>query len=187
MEVRVGGCRIWMDFSFPALLALVFLYADGDLIRQSFAACLIHEAGHGLAMLLTHAGIRELSLTAAGVQMRTRLLFLSQKQELFILLCGPLVNLLMAGLLYFLQGWTDAAILHLCMGCFNLLPFTNLDGGSALQCMFSEHPQFLQIQSACCLFLSVGISGALAYLHVRNPFLYLMCLYLGISQLRVDK
>ncbi len=187
MELNLSGIRIRMDFSFPALLSLAFLCGRGELLLQTFAVSFLHEAGHGIAMLLTNAGIREISMTAAGMQMRTRLPFLRRKQELSILLCGPAVNFLMAGILYFAQGWSDAAILHLCMGCFNLLPFRSLDGGSALACAFADYPVFLRIQTVFCMILSVGMAAGLACLHIENPFLYLMCLYLGISQLRVDK
>ncbi len=187
MELKLSGIRIWMDFSFPALLAMAFLCGRGEILLQTCAVSVLHEAGHGIAMMLTNAGIRDISLTAAGMQMRTRLPFLRRKQELCILLCGPLVNFLMTGILYAVQGWSDAAMLHLCMGGFNLLPFRNLDGGSALACVFAECPVFLRIQTLFCVILSVGMAAGLAYLHIRNPFLYLMCLYLGISQLRVDK
>lgn len=187
MELNLSGIRIRMDFSFPALLALAFLCGRGELLLQTFAVSVLHEAGHGIAMLLTNAGIREISLTAAGIQMRTRLPFLRRKQELCILLCGPAVNFLMAGFLYAVQGWSDAILLHLCMGGFNLLPFRNLDGGSALACIFAECPVFLRMHTVFCVMLSVGMAVGLAYLHIENPFLYLMCLYLGISQLRVDK
>lgn len=187
MELNISGIRIRMDFSFPALLALAFLCGRGNLLLQTFAVSFLHEAGHGIAMLLTHAGIQEISLTAAGMQMRTKSMFLRRKQELCILLCGPMVNFLMAGILYSVQGWSDAAMLHLCMGCFNLLPFRSLDGGSALECVFAEYPTFLWMQTVFCVILSVGMAAGLACLHIENPFLYLMCLYLGISQLRVDK
>ncbi len=187
MELTVCGCRIRMDFSFPALLALAFLYGRGELLLQTLAVSFLHEAGHGIAMLVTHAGIREISLTAAGMQMRTRLPLLRKYQEICILLSGPAVNFLMAGLLYRSFGWCDAAMLHLCMGGFNLLPFSALDGGSALQCLSAGSPMLHRTQTMFCLFLAVLSSCLLAYLHIRNPFLYLMCLYLGIAQLRVDK
>lgn len=176
-----------MDFSFPAMLAILLLCKDTAFLCQTLAVCMIHEAGHGLAMLLTGAGIREITLTAAGMQLRTRSVLLSGRQELAILCSGPCMNFVMAAFLYFLQGWSDAAMLHLCMGCFNLLPFSVLDGGSALECIFSENPIFLRMRTVFCVILSGGMAAVLAYLHIRNPFLYLMCLYLGLAQLKVDK
>lgn len=183
----LGGCRVRMDFGFPAMLALLFLYADGEFLRQAFAVCMIHELGHGIAMILTGAGIREIHLYAAGVQMRTHTPLLSKGRELVILFSGPCVNFAAAFFLCFLHGWCGAAILHLGMGIFNLLPYAMLDGGSAFACAFSGMPRLLRLQTVLCIALSVGISVFLAYSRITNPFLYLMCFYLAAAQLRVDK
>lgn len=187
MELRLCGCRIRVDFSFPAVLAVLILHGDPAMLRQSLAVCLLHELGHGIAMCLTGAGLREIRFYAAGVQMRTKAAFLRPKQELCILLCGPLANFLAAALMHCMQGISDAVILHLCMGCFNLLPFSVLDGGSALACLLDGKPLLLRMQTALCIAISIGISAFLLCARIANPFLYLMCLYLGISQLRVDK
>lgn len=187
MELIVGKCRIRMDFGFPAVLALLFLHGDGILLRQIFAVCLIHEIGHGIAMLLTNAGIREIHFYAAGVQMRTNAPFVSKTRELVILLSGPCMNFAAAGVLHALHGWSSGTILHLGMGLFNLLPYAVLDGGSALQCIFSENRTILRMQTAVCILISVGIMAFCAHAHIANPTLYLMPLYLAAMQLRVDK
>jgi stage IV sporulation protein FB len=187
MTLQIAGCRIRVEFGFPAMLVLVFLWSDAAFLRQSLAVSLMHECGHGAAMCLCGAGLREIRFHAAGVKMRTKSMLLHRKQELCILLAGPAVNLCMAFVLHFLHGWTDAALLHLCMGIFNLLPFSVLDGGSALECLTGQSHGLLQVQTILCLLLAAGMSTALALLHVHNPFLHLMCLFLGISQLCVDK
>ena len=130
VELRFSRFRIVMDFGFPAMLALIFLRMQDVLIRQMLLVCLIHELGHGLAMCLTGAGIQEIRLYAAGIQMRTDTCLLGTGQAVFISLSGPLVNLLNAGLLWKIQPVT--AILHMSIGIFNLLPFPALDGGRIL-------------------------------------------------------
>lgn len=187
MELNLHGCRLRVDFSFPAVLALLFLNGDTVLLRQSLLVCLLHEAGHGIAMCLTGAGLREIRFYAAGVQMRTDAALMTKKSEILILLSGPCVNFASAFLLCRFTGWSDTVFLHLGMGAFNLLPFSVLDGGSVLACAFAGYPLLLRIQTILCILLSVGISAFLAYHCVTNPFLYLMCFYLAMTQLRVDK
>ncbi len=187
VELKIGTCRILVDFGFPAMLALLFLCANAEMLRQTFAVCLLHEIGHGAAMAATGAGIREIRLYGAGVQLRTRTPFLSTPRELAVLLSGPAVNLAAAALLLAWRGGSVTAFLHLAMGLFNLLPYRVLDGGSAWACLLSGQPVLLRIQTAVCICLSAGLLILLIIFHVPNPFLYLISLYLAAAQLRVDK
>lgn len=187
MELRCGRCRVIVDFGFPAVVSLLFLQNDAALLRLTFGVCLLHEIGHGIAMALTGAGIREIRFHATGVQMRTNTVFMTKKREIFVILSGPCTNFAAALLLYKLGGWSDAVFLHLGMGAFNLLPFSVLDGGSMLACVFAGNTLFLRLQTILCILFSAGISLFLAYHRIANPFLYLMCFYLAAVQLRVDK
>lgn len=169
------------------MLAILYLHADGQLLLQTLSVCMLHEIGHGIAMLLTGAGIREVHLHAAGMQMRTYPHLLSKPRELAVLLSGPLVNFLASWLLYFCFGWCDAAVLHLGMGLFNLLPFSVLDGGSAIACLSEGKPCLLRMQTVLCSFLSASAVFFALYFGIRNPCIYLMCIYLSVAQLKVDK
>ncbi|MBR6617328.1 MAG: hypothetical protein IKL00_05575 [Oscillospiraceae bacterium] len=187
MELTIAGCRIRLDFGFPAMLAILYLHADGQLLLQTLSVCMLHEIGHGIAMILTGAGIREVHLHAAGMQMRTYPHLLSKPRELAVLLSGPLVNFLASWLLYFCFGWCDAAVLHLGMGLFNLLPFSVLDGGSAIACLSEGKPCLLRMQTVLCSYLSASAVIFALYFGIRNPCIYLMCIYLSVAQLKVDK
>lgn len=181
MELKIGDCRIVIDFGFPALVAILFLWADGQLLLQSLAVCMLHELGHGLVMWLSRAGIQEMRFYAAGLQMRTHTAFLTNRQLICIYLSGPAVNLLFAGLLWSIRP--ETALLHLCMGCFNLLPFRILDGGAALSCLLEDMPWALRIRQGFCVLLSASMMAVLWIWEIRNPALYLMAIYLGISEL----
>ncbi len=187
MELTFGSCRIRVDFGFPAVLALLYLYADADLLLQTFAVCMLHEIGHGAAMFLTGAGIREIRLYAAGIHMQTQSNLLSKPSEILILLCGPFVNFVAAFFLWYKFGFCDAVILHLGMGSFNLLPFSVLDGGGVLGCLLENHRRLLYLRTVLCLLLSaVAVYFVLADV-CRNPCLLLMAVYLSAAQLQVDK
>lgn len=187
MELNIHRTRILLRFGFPASLALLFLCTDGGFLLRTLSVCFLHELGHGIAMLLTGAGIREIHLHAAGIRMRTAPQLLSKWQELLILLSGPAMNLLAAALLFLRFGCCEMASLHLCMGIFNLLPYSILDGGAVISCLADASPHVHHIRIAICVMLSLGISALLACQSIRNPILYLMLLYLAVSELRVDK
>lgn len=170
-----------MDFGFPALVAVLCLWGDGTLFLQSLAVCMLHELGHGLVMWLSRAGVREVRFYAAGLQMRTNTAFLSTTQLLCIYLSGPAVNLLFAGILQ--NTRPETALLHLCMGCFNLLPFRMLDGGTALLCVFEDKLGVLFIRKVFCVLLAAAFLVCLWIWDVRNPALYLMMGYLGAAEL----
>lgn len=173
-----------LDFGFPAVLCIAFLWGDGMFLAQCMTVCIVHELGHGLAMWATHAGVREIRFHAAGLQMRTHTACLSKASLLCIYLSGPAVNLVLAGLFQHVRP--ETALLHLCMGCFNLLPYRVLDGGAALGCLLEDCPRVKGILHGVCACLSVGIVLVLWQYGLRNPALYLMAVYLGIAEL-IDK
>ena len=171
-----------VDFGFPAAVCIICLWGDGAFLVQCLAVCMLHEAGHGLAMWLTRAGIREIRFQAAGLQMVTHTACLSRLQQLCISLSGPAVNLLAAVLLY--PARQETALLHLCMGLFNLLPFRVLDGGTALRCL-PVPERVLHAAALCC---AAAAFCGLWYSGLRNPALYLMTGYLAAAEVcPVDK
>lgn len=168
-----------VDFGFPALVAVLFLWGDGGLLLKGLAVCMIHELGHGLMMWLSRAGIREVRFYAAGMQMRTNTAFLTNRSLLGIYLSGPAANLLFAG---FFWNEPETALLHLCMGCFNLLPFRVLDGGAVLLCLWEDKPGMQRIRQVFCTLLAAVAVVCLWVWKVQNPALYLMAAYLGAAE-----
>lgn len=178
MELRLGNLRIRIDFGFPTMLALVLLASDRDLLLQILAVCLLHECGHGIAIYLTKAGLREIRLCGTGMQLRTETAVLSRAAQNAIYLAGPAANLLCAALLC--KAAPLMALLHLCMGSFNLLPFRCLDGGAALDCLLHGRTRPVTM---LCLLLAAGLCVLLLLYHIANPLLYMMLGYLVISDL----
>lgn len=174
-----------MDFGFPAVLALLFLQNNQMFLKQWLKVCFVHELGHGLAMCLTGAGIREIRLYAAGIQLKTNNCLFTVGQTLWIYVSGPLMNLLFAYLLREIQPLD--AVLHLGMGLFNLLPYQMLDGGTALQCIFGMRQQVLEFRRIFCIILSMILLSLLYWNRIENPTLYMMLIYLAFSEILVDK
>ena len=157
------------------MLALLLLSGERDFLLQTLLVCIVHECGHGIAMCLTGAGLREVRLCGAGVQMYTGTAVLSRGRLLCIYLSGPAVNLLCAGLFRTLAP--ETAVLHLCMGVCNLLPFRVLDGGAALR-VFTDGRWL----NAFCTALAVLLTAWLMLARIANPFLYLLAVYLAAAE-----
>ena len=185
MELKLKNCKIIIDFGFPAMLALIFLQSENDFMCRILLVCVLHELGHGFVMCLTGAGIREIRLHASGMQMLTNTCLLSTGQALCIYFSGPLVNLLFAVL--FWKICPEIAILHASMGIFNLLPYKILDGGAMLCCIFEYKLEFLKIINIFCVLLSVAVILISYCYHIKNPVIYLMAVYLAISEFMIDK
>jgi Zn-dependent protease len=161
-----------MDFGFPALLAMVLLSGDAQFLLRLLLVCVLHECGHGIAMCLTGAGLQEIRFCGAGVQMTAGTAVLSRMKALCISLAGPAVNLLCAAV-----SAPETAMLHLCTGLFNLLPYRCLDGGTAVR-IFHDSEKL----TIACVILSVLLFLLLLLYHIRNPLLYLMVLYLTVQE-----
>lgn len=174
MELNIGGLRIGVDFGCPAVLALILLAADRHFLLEVLAVCLLHEGGHALAMWLTGAGLREIRFTGAGMQLRARTAVISRTAQSLVYLAGPLVNLLCGAVL--LSAAPELAVLHLCMGGFNLLPYRVLDGGALLGLWTDASARPL------CLLLTAGLCAVLLLHRIANPLLYLMLGYLAAKE-----
>lgn len=177
MEIRLGRTKIALEFGFPALLAVILLCSDRTLLLETAAVCILHECGHGAAMLLSRAGLGEIRFTAAGLQLRAGSSILPVWVQELIYLAGPAANLLCAALLWHIR--VEFAALHLCMGLFNLLPYGCLDGGAALRQLF---PDGSRQQKYLCTALSAALAVVMVRFAVRNPLLYLMLLYLTVRE-----
>ena len=172
MEISLGRLKIAVDFGFPAMLAIVLLSGDASFLLRILLVCVLHECGHGIAMCLTGAGLREIRFCGTGIQMTAGSSVLSQLRMLCISLAGPAVNLLCAAFCA-----PDTAVLHLCMGLFNLLPYRCLDGGTAIR-IFHDSRKL----TIACVILSVLLFLLLLLYHIRNPLLYLLLVYLTIQE-----
>ena len=163
------------------MLAVYLLLWEEERPGSMLLAVLLHELGHGAAMAATGAGIREIRLYAAGVQMRTHSCLLPVWQEVVLYLSGPAANLLCGALLW--RPAPETALLHLGLGLFNLLPFRVLDGGAVLRCLWAAHPRRLRgLGIFCTAMAGAGLVWMLRA-HTVPLRVCLMAVYLGICEL----
>lgn len=133
VEAVICGVKFRVDFSFLVFASLIFLVKDTAAILAYFTVCLVHEIGHGSAVCLSGGRISSVTFYGMGIIMVPyRSGLLTVKKELFILLSGPAVNILLFLLLRSADSFGLFALLNLCAAVFNLLPYSSLDGGAAL-------------------------------------------------------
>ena len=132
LEWRPGGIQLRISLLFPALLtALLFLQPEGVAVSCVLAS-VMHECGHLLVMLLLRCPPERCTLGAFGMRLEIGQRHLpGYRKNLLISLAGPAVNAAV--------GCRRAAVVHLVLCVFNLLPAQPLDGGEILYCLFCLH------------------------------------------------
>jgi Zn-dependent protease/CBS domain-containing protein len=192
--VRVFGVPVRLHFTF--ILLLVFLLFIGIGERQSggstaiyilalFASVLLHEIGHTL--VARHYGIRTIEIVMfpiGGISRPERQP--KAREELWIALAGPTVNLLIAVVLLAWvvaahRGFVDLAQLreptdanlaeriafgNLILWLFNLLPAYPMDGGRILRGLLSlrkseEEATRIAAGAGQVLAVAIGLAGLL--------------------------
>ena len=158
--VRLFGVPIRLHFTF--ILLLVFLIFVGVGERQSavvnvvyvcalFGSVILHELGHALVGKLYGVRVLEIVMFPIGGVARMEQPA-KPREELWIALAGPMVNLLIAFGLFGALIWRDAlvpfedltqpsdanlleriAVGNLLLAAFNLLPAYPMDGGRILR------------------------------------------------------
>lgn len=129
--MRFGRVEVTGGF---LLLAAWMNYLDQQMIvPASMLACLIHELGHLAAIRRVGGRVTSVRLTVIGAELVLKRP-LGYWQEGVAALAGPGANFA-AALLFSHWPWGSLfSGLNLVMGCFNLMPIGQLDGGRALRC-----------------------------------------------------
>ena len=127
-------------FSFTALLCIILytiLHPTYNTL-MIFAAILIHEAGHIVAIGIIGGKIERIDITPFGLIIRRSRLISSYTNDFFVYISGPALNFIFA--LAFLpclsvhdNPMSLFAFQNLSFGLLNLLPVNSLDGGRAIE------------------------------------------------------
>ena len=134
IELRLFGVKICLDFSFFAVLLVFMLLDKSGVGIMGLYACMIHEAGHLIAMLAAGSKPASLVFYGSGFKITSPGEYrLSLAKQAFILFAGCGVNFICFALFYSCSNGSERAsvfaIIHLLIGFFNLLPVGAFDGG----------------------------------------------------------
>jgi Zn-dependent protease len=214
---KVAGISIEIHWTFSLLLIWVIfmeLKQDGDLQSALFSVVLIlllflcvvlHELGHAFMAKFFHISTKKITLLPIGGVASLEKIPEKPQQELLVSIAGPLVNVLIAFVLFlflpvqYYMG-LDAAnleallasprletllfylwIANIMLVVFNLIPAFPMDGGRVLRALLAMFMGRLKATE-----LASGIGRAIAVLFLilglfYNPFLVLIALFIYVG------
>lgn len=184
--MKIG--KINISAGFFLLFAWLNYLDEQFIVAQVLLACALHELGHYGLLRLLGGDIKELNLTAIGAEMVPERA-LNYWQEGLVALAGPATNILLAFLASGFAGGRVFAGLNLSLGCLNLLPLSQLDGGRVLSSIAT-----LLFSPACALRVSRGLDcmltiglvlgGLFLFYQMRNLTLLLVSAWAVCTLLR---
>lgn len=208
---RLAGIDIYMHATFLLLVAwIAFSYwitersllamLDGVLFLLTIFACVVlHELGHALAARKFGIPTRDITLLPIGGVARLERMPEKPAQELWVALAGPLVNVVIASILFIgllftgsLQPLTNLSVsegnflervmvVNVSLVLFNLIPAFPMDGGRVVRALLAirlEYSQATRIAAAIgqTIAFIMGIVGLL-----NNISLLLIAAFIWIS------
>lgn len=169
--------------SIVLFIAIFYLFFDWDFrfILILAGVLLIHELGHYLAMrIFNYKNLGIFFIPIIGAFASGSKDTISQKQEIFVLLSGPLPGIIIGLILYYfgLQDNNELLLLasniFIVLNLFNLLPIMPLDGGRLLKSLFFENKEIL---SNIFIVISILILGIFS-IYTKSYFLLIVPFFL---------
>jgi Zn-dependent protease/CBS domain-containing protein len=213
-SIRIGklfGIPVYIHLTFLLLLAWVGVlnFRDGHSLHAAvegvlfivtiFACVVLHELGHALTARKYGISTRDITLLPIGGVARLDRMPDDPRQELWVALAGPAVNVLIAATLFVVSqlvspvpsfdqlGVAGGSFLsrvifvNLFLVAFNLLPAFPMDGGRVLRALLATRMEYTR---ATHLAAVVGQSMALLFGFVGlfvNPMLIFIALFVWIG------
>ena len=176
------------------LFLILMLYGFDSKVgaNLSILAAIIHEAGHVIAALLTQAKIKPIKFCYDGLRLPLDIIKTTRKNELFVLLAGPFLNILCS---FFILSKThpylyDFGAINLITGIANLLPCHENDGQRILMNLFGQEGGGIRSVAISALGLFFGMTILFFSLFVTYKTgyaLWISSIYLIYTVLELEK
>jgi len=130
--------KINLDIFIPIVLIISYLGGFVGQLIMAYLAVFIHEAAHAFVALIFRCKVKRLYFLSFGTKIELEINIESRFSKCLIYAAGPLINFLVAIVtMFFMCNFNQEimkaiVITNLCLGFFNLLPLSPLDGGEIL-------------------------------------------------------
>lgn len=140
MSVKIGSLKIHISFLFAAAVCFYLNTPYGENFIIVFVCALLHEMMHLIFLMGFGCKRLQLSVLPGGAKISGQgVESLSYKQNLFVCLSAPMLNIFLGVLLFVFYKFThshkifECALINFALGIINLLPMSFLDGGRGLE------------------------------------------------------
>ncbi len=160
------GVSIKISYLILCMLALFSFNDENHTFFTAFFASIMHETGHIIAAVILSLPIKSVAFLPFGIRLELKcdLEIISTKKKLTLLFAGPFLNLFcFAVFYYFGRQISFAAVAHLAVGAFNLMPISTLDGGRILKELLSLKVNEITAEKICDI-MSIFLSGVMLVL-----------------------
>ena len=159
--------KIKLDSSFYFFLLLILLTGMFKPFTFVFILLFFHELGHAITGVLLHWKLISITFYPyGGMTLFSKLENSSIKEEIIILLSGPIFQIITYFILISFFKYDYITNYHFSILGFNLLPILTLDGGKLLNLLLNKLFNYLT-----SFYISVGIS------FITIIFLLLFCFF----------
>lgn len=208
---KIAGIRVQVHFTFLIFMGWIILsgliagksqqvvLANAAFLLGLFSCVVLHELGH--AITAKHYGIRtkDITLLPIGGVARLERMPDDPRQELWVALAGPAVNVVIAAALwtwlYVTRGGFNLAgidvatssfaerilLVNISLVVFNMLPAFPMDGGRVLRALLASHMEYTRAtQIAASLGQGMAVLfGIVGFFY--NPMLMFIALFVWIG------
>jgi Zn-dependent protease len=207
----VSGIPVYLHATFVLLIAFIVLstMAAGNglgaavgaalFVLAIFATVVLHEFGHAFAARRYGIRTRDITLLPIGGLARLERLPNVPRQELWVALAGPAVNIVIAtigwvALVLFALGSPNLDLtsagettlgrfvsVNVWLALFNLIPAFPMDGGRALRAVLAERLEYVRATEIAAS-LGQGLALLFGFIGLfSNPFLLFIALFVWMG------
>ncbi len=181
MTFRINKTTVDIDYFSTIVVSLLLSIDRCSVMLPALLSAFFHEIGHTAAMILMGGKARRVSLKPWGILIDCVDYKDRPINKMFILASGPLVNLILALVMYPINI-SFAAVNTVC-GILNLLPCYGLDGGDILMTVLELKLGDVRAQKTLSIFTAIIsvlliIEGVFVIANSMNPSLVIVGLYI---------